>query len=88
MAEAANSDEMITLRCRLVGELRRYLPGGERGEGPVAMPASSTIDDLLVQLELPERETLVVGLNGTQAAHDAALSDGDEVTIVAAMTGG
>ena len=88
MAEAASSQGVITLQCRLVGELRRFLPDGERGEGPVEVAAASTVGALLEQLELPERDSLVVGLNGTKAEHDAVLSDGDEVTIVAAMTGG
>ena len=52
------------------------------------MPGPATIEDLLVHLELPERDTLVVGVNGTKAAHSDPLGDGDEVTIVAAMTGG
>lgn len=88
MAESGSSRGVITLQCRLVGELRRFLPDGERGEGPVEVPGSSTIEDLLVQLDLPERESLVVGVNGTKAEYGDVLADGDEVTIVAAMTGG
>jgi hypothetical protein len=38
MVEPASSERTITLQCRLVGELRRYLPDGERGEGPVELP--------------------------------------------------
>ncbi len=78
----------LTVQCRLVGELRRYLPGGERGEGPLEMPASATVDDLLAALLLPQRDQLIVGINGTMAPHDTTLTDGDEVTIVAPMTGG
>ena len=88
MTETASSNETLTLQCRLVGELRRFLPDGDRGEGPVQLPGPATVDDLLILLELPERDTLVVGLNGTKAAHSDPLTDGDEVTIVAAMTGG
>lgn len=88
MTETASSNGTLTLQCRLVGELRRFLPDGDRGEGPVELPGPATIEDLLVHLELPERDTLVVGLNGTKAPHSDPLSDGDEVTIVAAMTGG
>lgn len=88
MAETSSSTETLTLQCRLVGELRGFLPDGDRGEGPVELPGPATIDDLLVHLAIPERELLVVGLNGTKAPHTDALSDGDEVTIVAPMTGG
>ncbi|MBT5775636.1 MAG: hypothetical protein HOH95_14810, partial [Dehalococcoidia bacterium] len=56
MADAAETGSTITLQCRLVGELRRFLPDGDRGEGAVVVPGSSTIGDLLVQLQLPERE--------------------------------
>lgn len=52
------------------------------------LPAPATIDDLLDRLQIPERQSLVVGVNGTKASHDDTLRDGDEVTIVAAMTGG
>jgi len=88
MVEPASSERTITLQCRLVGELRRYLPDGERGEGPVELPAPATVDDLLVRLGVPERESLVVGVNGSKAPHSELLTDADEVTIVAAMTGG
>lgn len=88
MAELGSAQGVITLRCRLVGELRRFLPDGERGEGPVEVPGSSTVGALLEQLDLPERESLVVGVNGTKAEQGDVLADGDEVTIVAAMTGG
>lgn len=88
MADTASPQSTVTVRCRLVGELRRYLPGGTGGEGPMQLPASATIDDLLERLRIPERHLLVVGVNGTKAAHTVVLNDGDEVTIVAPMTGG
>ena len=87
MVDTAPNATLI-VQCRLVGELRRYLPGGERGEGPMQMPASATVDDLLRTLGIPQRELLIVGINGTMAPHDVALTDGDEVTIVAPMEGG
>jgi sulfur carrier protein ThiS len=85
---STSSVAMLTLQCRLVGELRRYLPEGNRGEGSVELAGPATIENLLIQLEIPERELLVVGVNGTKAPHTDPLSDGDEVTIVAPMTGG
>ena len=88
MVDTDSQQSTFTVQCRLVGELRRYLPDGERGEGPVQLPASSTIDDLLQRLQIPARELLIVGVNGTKAPHSDALLDGDEVTIVAPMTGG
>lgn len=88
MAETSASGETLTLQCRLVGELRRFLPDGNRGEGSVDLPGPATIEDLLNHLELPERDLLVVGVNGTKAPHTDPLHDGDEVTIVAPMTGG
>ena len=88
MVDTASPQNTVTVRCRLVGELRRYLPGGNGGEGPMQLPASATIDELLERLQIPERDLLVVGVNGTKASHDIALNDGDEVTIVAPMTGG
>jgi len=54
----------------------------------MTVPASSSIDELLDRLAIPERQTLVIGLNGTKASHSEILSDGDELTIVAAMMGG
>ena len=88
MTDTASSQRTVTLRCRLVGDLRRYLPDGEGGEGPVELPVTATIDELLERLGIPERQALIVGVNGTKTAHDQMLSDGDEVTIVAPMSGG
>jgi sulfur carrier protein ThiS len=88
MTETVSSGSTVTVQCRLVGELRRYLPGNDSGEGPMTVPASSSIDELLDRLAIPERQTLVIGLNGTKASHSEILSDGDELTIVAAMMGG
>lgn len=88
MAETTGTGETLALECRLVGELRRFLPDGDRGEGTVELRGPATIEDLLIHLELPERDLLVVGLNGTKAPHTDPLHDGDEVTIVAPMTGG
>ncbi len=91
MVDTASPQSTVTVRCSLVGDLRRFLPGGnggKGGEGPVQLPASATIDDLLERLQIPERNLLIVGVNGTKASHDIALNDGDEVTIVAPMTGG
>jgi sulfur carrier protein ThiS len=81
-------ENTVTIQCRLVGELRRYLQSSDAGEGAIEVQASSTIDELLKRLAIPERQTLVVGLNGTKASHSETLSDGDELTIVAAMMGG
>ena len=88
MEETARASETLTLHCRLVGELRRFHPDSAGGEGPIEMPGPVTVADLLRRLELPERDSLVVGVNGTKAPHSDSLADGDEVTIVAAMTGG
>lgn len=88
MAETQTSDDTLTLQCRLVGELRRFLPDGDRGEGPVELAGPATIDDLLILLDIPERDLLVVGVNGAKAPHTDPLHDGDEVTIVGPMTGG
>ena len=88
MVNTASPQSTVTVRCRLVGDLRRFLPGSNGGEGPVQLPASATIDDLLERLQIPERNLLIVGVNGTKASHGSALNDGDEVTIVSPMSGG
>ena len=78
----------ITIRCRLVGELRKFWPASNAGEGTVEVAPGARIEDVLERLELPERQLLIAGLNGTKVPHDTALNEGDELTIVAPMTGG
>lgn len=78
----------VTVRCRLVGELRQYLQSDSRGEGSVQLQSPATVAGLLEQLGLPERHLLIAGLNGEKVPHTATLNDGDELTIVAPMEGG
>lgn len=78
----------LTVRCRLVGELRRFWRDSPTGEGALQVALGSRIGDVLELLALPERQLLITGLNGNKVPHDTPLSDGDEVTIVAPMTGG
>ena len=52
------------------------------------MAPGSRIEQVLERLELPERQLLITGLNGTKVPHDTVLNEGDEVTVVAPMTGG
>ena len=80
--------ETVTVRCRLVGELRRYLPGGDGAETTLELSVATTADELLQRLGIPERDLVIVGVNGAKVPHDTALHDGDEVMVVAAMTGG
>ena len=87
-AGATSAGGTITVRCKLVGDLRRFMPAGERGQGTLQLTAPATVDDVLERLELPARDHLTVGVNGTLTGHDTALSEGDELTIVSPMEGG
>ena len=78
----------LTIRCRLVGELRKFWTDSPSGEGVLLVAPGSRIEQVLERLELPERQLLITGLNGTKVPHDTVLNEGDEVTVVAPMTGG
>jgi thiamine biosynthesis protein ThiS len=77
----------MNVKVRLYAELARSLPGGER-QRTIALPAGSSVDDLLEALALEPEHGIIVGLNGKLADRSTALSEGDQLELMTAMQGG
>lgn len=81
--------EVLELRVRFFGAFRELAGTGER---EVALPAGSTVADLVRELRagdlgaLPERPGVAVNLE--YASHDRSLAHGDEVALVPPLAGG
>ena len=75
------------VRVELYSDLKKY---AHSHDGPMscAHPEGSSVDDLLAHLGIPAREEIIVGINGVLGSRQAALSDGDEVTLLTPMEGG
>jgi molybdopterin converting factor small subunit len=80
---------MITVKVKLFATLRHLRPGLGIGEAfPVELPESATVDDLIQQLELPDKEVKLVFVNGIVRQRHYQLSDGDELGIFPPVGGG
>ena len=71
----------------LIGETTRSLANGV-SKARVEAAEGVTIAALLAQLGLPDNEFLLQAVNGTTAAADTILHDGDLLECVAPMSGG
>ncbi|MHB8764862.1 MAG: MoaD/ThiS family protein [Deferrisomatales bacterium] len=77
----------MRVRVRLFSVLRRYAPGGEE-TAAVELPAGARVADALAALAIPPEIERVVLVNGQHAPDEAALADGDEVTLFPPVAGG
>ena len=84
----------MQVQLRLFASLRDRLPGGDRGRGPLELPAGATLVDLLIALQIPPELAQMVMLNGEQVAVDwearraITLREGDTVSIFPPVAGG
>jgi molybdopterin converting factor small subunit len=80
---------MITVQVKLFATLRRLRPGLAIGEAfPVELPDGASVDDLIHQLELPDKEVKLVFVNGIVRDRYRALADGDQLGIFPPVGGG
>jgi molybdopterin converting factor small subunit len=74
----------VTIKVRLYGVLRI----GRFSEDVREVPSGMTARELAEQLQLPDRLVGTVLIRDVHASLDDPLTDGDEVTFLAALTGG
>lgn len=74
----------MTITVRLFATLRMY---GEK-EQKVTAEASVTPGDIIDRLRLPVSEVAIVMINGRHAILEAALNDGDVLSLFPAVGGG
>lgn len=87
----------MQVQLRLFASLRDILPGDpveHRGRTRLDLPANTTVQQLLDQLEIEPRMAQMLLVNGLQIARKASeraevtLSDGDVVSVFPPLAGG
>ena len=79
----------MTVDIALFAYLSDYQPDGLGGREPRAfdLPDGTTVADVITMLTLPD-EPRVVFVNGTHAADEAVLVEGDRLAIFPPVAGG
>ncbi len=79
----------MRVKVKLFATLAVYVSGTEPGVSfQVELPNGSSLSDLMNQLNLPQRETKLVFVNGRMQHLDYQLQDNDEVGIFPPIGGG
>jgi molybdopterin converting factor small subunit len=79
----------MKVRLKLFATFRRYLPPGTQGSAcDLEIPEVAQVSDLLSQFGVPEKESLMILVNGRDAGPDRVLQDGDVVAVFPAVAGG
>ncbi len=80
----------MKIKVKLFATLQRYAPDGETAGEPfdVELPEKSSIQDLMEQLGIREREAKVAFVNGRARANMYRLKPDDEVGIFPPVGGG
>ena len=80
--------EMIGVSVTLFADMRRYLPPGVDGPHQRAVPAGSTVAELLEVIGIPVDADITVGVDGELADRATPLRDGADVMVLSPMEGG
>jgi len=79
----------MKVRLKLFATFRRHLPTGTQGSAcDVEVPDGTKVSDLLSRFGVPDKESLMILVNGRDAGPDRVLRDGDIVAIFPAVAGG
>jgi molybdopterin converting factor small subunit len=79
----------MKVRLKLFATFRRYLPPGTQGSArDMEVPDDTQVSDLLSQFGVPEKESLVILVNGRDAGPDRVLQEGDVVAVFPTLAGG
>lgn len=79
----------MKVRLKLFAAFRRYLPPGTQGSTcDVEVPEDTPVSDLLSRFGVPEKESLIILVNGRDAAPDRVLQGGDVVAVFPTLAGG
>ena len=74
--------ENIVVSIQATGGLRRHIPPGTKVAGV------ATVGEAIQRLDLPEAGEMLLLLNGEMAFWQTAVSNGDTIKLVPAMSGG
>jgi len=83
----------MTITLRLFGELKQYLPEGQKESRAARMelPDGLTALQLILRLGIPyggDEGQMVVAVNDSEVDHHTVLRDGDSVSMFEPLAGG
>ena len=79
----------MKVRLKLFATFRRYLPPGTQGSAcDMEVPDGTQVSDLLSRFGVPDKESLMILVNGRDAGPDRILQDGDVVAAFPTLAGG
>ena len=76
--------EEITIKIRVIGTLIRF----SKNHGSVKIKKGLNIRCLLSEIGIPEKNVMLIIVNGEQVDKNYILSDGDEVILYPVIAGG
>ena len=72
----------MTVRVKLFGSLKQYLPAGAQGrQAPVEVPTGGGVRDVMRLIGMPEAMAPVILVNGEHVEADAGVKEGDTVSV-------
>ncbi len=72
----------MTVRVKLFGSLRRYLPAEAQGrQATVEAPAGGKVRDVMRLVGVPDEAATVILVNGEHVEADAEVKGGDMVSL-------
>jgi molybdopterin converting factor small subunit len=79
----------MKVRLKLFATFRRYLPPGTQGNVcDVEVPEGTAVSELLSRFGVPQKESLMILVNGRDAGPDRVLQEGDVVAVFPTLAGG
>ena len=79
----------MKVEIHLYATLARYLPQHVIRNNPtVEVKAGSTVEELLRQLNIPEKQVKLIFINGVHASKHAVLEEGSRVGVFPPVGGG
>lgn len=73
---------------RLYATLEKYYPHRGMGEFPLELPEGVSVYECVQRLGIPDGESYLAVVNGTQVARDHPLQAGDRVALFPPIAGG
>ena len=79
----------MEVKVKLFATFREYLPKGSDGKSwQMEIDDTTTIEQIITTLKLPEEIPKIILVNGLQGSMDQTLKEGDTVSIFPPIAGG
>ncbi|MSS70871.1 MAG: MoaD/ThiS family protein [Candidatus Latescibacteria bacterium] len=72
----------MTVRVKLFGSLKQYLPSGTQGrQAALEVPTGGGVRDVMRLIGVPDEAATVILVNGEHVEADAGVKEGDTVSV-------